>query len=112
MTERPRVLFVGRARYSLPLPGWLAKKWDAVEQELDYRVIGAATAESGRAMTASGLRAPRRRVSSTASSSTSGCRCDCGARFGASGRRRSSRPIPFSARRRSPVERSPAGGCL
>jgi len=45
--DRPRVLFVGRARYSLPLPGWLAKKWDAVEQELDYRVIGAATAESG-----------------------------------------------------------------
>jgi glycosyltransferase involved in cell wall biosynthesis len=47
VTDRPRVLFVGRARYSLPLPGWLAKKWDAVEQELDYRVIGAATAESG-----------------------------------------------------------------
>ena len=47
MIDRPRVLFVGRARYSLPLPGWLAKKWDAVEQELDYRVIGAATAESG-----------------------------------------------------------------
>ena len=47
MTERPRVLFVGRARYSLPLPAWLAKKWDAVEQELDYRVIGAASADSG-----------------------------------------------------------------
>ena len=47
MTERPRVLFVGRARYSLPLPAWLAKKWDAVEQELDYRVIGAATEDSG-----------------------------------------------------------------
>jgi glycosyltransferase involved in cell wall biosynthesis len=47
MTERPRVLFVGRARYSLPLPAWLAKKWDAVEQELDYRVIGAATEGSG-----------------------------------------------------------------
>jgi glycosyltransferase involved in cell wall biosynthesis len=47
MTERPRVLFVGRARYRLPLPAWLAKKWDAVEQELDYRVIGAATGDSG-----------------------------------------------------------------
>ena len=47
MTERPRVLFVGRARYRLPLPAWLAKKWDAVEQELDYRVIGAATEDSG-----------------------------------------------------------------
>ncbi len=38
----PRVLFVGRSRYRLPLPGWLAKKWDAVEQELDYRILGAA----------------------------------------------------------------------
>ena len=47
MSERPRVLFVGRARYRLPLPVWLAKKWDAVEQEIDYRVIGAATADSG-----------------------------------------------------------------
>lgn len=47
MTERPRVLFVGRARYRLPLPAWLAKKWDAVERELDYRVIGAATGDSG-----------------------------------------------------------------
>ena len=47
MTERSRVLFVGRARYRLPLPAWLAKKWDAVEQELDYRVIGAAAEDSG-----------------------------------------------------------------
>lgn len=46
MSERPRVLFVGRMRYRLPLPGWLAKKWDAVEHELDYRVISAATADS------------------------------------------------------------------
>lgn len=41
MTGRPRVLFVGRSRYSLPLPGWLAKKWDAVEEQLDYRILGA-----------------------------------------------------------------------
>ena len=47
MTDRPRVLFVGRARYRLPLPAWLAKKWDAVEHELDYRVVGAATDDSG-----------------------------------------------------------------
>jgi len=46
MSERPRVLFVGRMRYQLPLPAWLAKKWDAVESELDYRVIGAAAADS------------------------------------------------------------------
>ena len=45
-SERPRVLFVGRMRYDLPLPEWLAKKWDAVEDELDYRLVGAAAAES------------------------------------------------------------------
>lgn len=42
MTDRPRVLFVGRSRYRLPLPPWLAKKWDAVEQLVDYRIVGAA----------------------------------------------------------------------
>ena len=41
---RPRVLFVGRSRYRLPLPAWLAKKWDAIEELVDYRVIGAARA--------------------------------------------------------------------
>jgi glycosyltransferase involved in cell wall biosynthesis len=39
---RPRVLFVGRTRYRLPLPDWLAKKWDALERQLDYRVLAAA----------------------------------------------------------------------
>ena len=42
MSARPRVLFVGRARYRLPLAAWLAKKWDAVEEQLDYRILGAA----------------------------------------------------------------------
>ena len=46
MTDRPRALFVGRMRYTLPLPEWLAKKWDAIEGELDYRVVGAAAPES------------------------------------------------------------------
>jgi len=46
VTERPRALFVGRMRYHLPLPGWLAKKWDAVEEELDYRLVGAAAPDS------------------------------------------------------------------
>ncbi len=41
---KPRVLFVGRGRYRLPLPGWLAKKWDAIEEVIDYRVLGAAEA--------------------------------------------------------------------
>jgi glycosyltransferase involved in cell wall biosynthesis len=49
------VLFVGRSRYRLPLPAWLAKKWDAVERELDYRILGAA--ERG-----SPTRAPRLRL--------------------------------------------------
>ena len=46
MSGRPRVLFVGRSRYRLPLPEWLAKKWDAIEEQLDYRVLGAAEAGS------------------------------------------------------------------
>src|SRR4051794_10487356 len=45
--SKPRVLFVGRSRYTLPLPGWLAKKWDAIETLIDYRVFGAATPASG-----------------------------------------------------------------
>jgi glycosyltransferase involved in cell wall biosynthesis len=39
---RPRVLFVGRARYRLPLSPGLARKWDAVEEQVDYRILGAA----------------------------------------------------------------------
>jgi len=43
MTERlPRVLFVGRTRYALPLPEWLAKKFDALERQLDFRVLASA----------------------------------------------------------------------
>jgi glycosyltransferase involved in cell wall biosynthesis len=45
--ERPRVLFVGRTRYRLPLPGWLAKKWDALERQLDFRVVASAHDRSG-----------------------------------------------------------------
>lgn len=44
---KPRVLFVGRTRYDLPLPGWLAKKFDALERQLDYRVV--ASTHDGRA---------------------------------------------------------------
>ena len=39
---RPRVLFVGRSRYRLPLPGWLAGKWDALDDVLDLRIVGSA----------------------------------------------------------------------
>lgn len=40
--KRPRVLFVGSSGFDLPLSPGLAKKWDAVSQELDVRVIGRA----------------------------------------------------------------------
>jgi glycosyltransferase involved in cell wall biosynthesis len=39
---KPRVLLVGRTRYSPPLPAWLQKKFDALEAELDYRVLASA----------------------------------------------------------------------
>ncbi len=39
MTAKPRVLFVGRSRYALPLVPTQRLKWDAVGKELDYRVL-------------------------------------------------------------------------
>ena len=36
---RPRVLFVGSTRYALPLREGLQRKFDALERELDYRVL-------------------------------------------------------------------------
>jgi glycogen synthase len=42
---KPRVLFVGRTRYRLPLPDWLRRKWDAIGDQLDYTVL--ASAEPG-----------------------------------------------------------------
>ena len=39
---KPRVLFVGRTRYRLPLSPSLARKWDALARELDVRVLAAA----------------------------------------------------------------------
>jgi glycosyltransferase involved in cell wall biosynthesis len=40
--HRRRVLFVGSSDFDLPLAPALAKKWDAVSQDLDVRVIGRA----------------------------------------------------------------------
>ena len=93
----------GVTRYQLPLPGV------AREEVGRGRAASSTTASSARrpatarrATTASGWRAPRGRASSTASSSTSGCRSACGAQIRElPARTRSSRPIPFSARRRS-----------
>lgn len=36
-----RVLFVGRGRLTLPLPAWLAKKWDALDGVFELRVLNA-----------------------------------------------------------------------
>ena len=40
--NRPRVLFVGRTRYRLPLSPSLAQKFDALAGELDVRVLASA----------------------------------------------------------------------
>jgi glycosyltransferase involved in cell wall biosynthesis len=40
--NKPRVLFVGRTRYRLPLRPGLARKFDALGRELDVRVLGSA----------------------------------------------------------------------
>ncbi|HEX5246729.1 MAG TPA: glycosyltransferase family 4 protein [Gaiellaceae bacterium] len=42
---KPRVLFVSRTRYRLPLAPQLARKWDALAAELDVRVL--ATGDAG-----------------------------------------------------------------
>jgi glycosyltransferase involved in cell wall biosynthesis len=47
----PRVLFVGRGRISLPLPPWLAKKWDALSAELDLHVVNAGEGTGDRRFT-------------------------------------------------------------
>lgn len=45
---RPRVLFVGRTRYRLPLAGGLARKWDALSEVLDLRVVASGTGSDPR----------------------------------------------------------------
>ena len=43
---KPRVLFVSR-RVELPLAPSLARKWDAVGQELDFRVLAGGSGSNG-----------------------------------------------------------------
>jgi glycosyltransferase involved in cell wall biosynthesis len=45
---RPRVLFVGRTRYSLPLPDSLARKWDALSERMDIRVLASGSGRDPR----------------------------------------------------------------
>jgi glycosyltransferase involved in cell wall biosynthesis len=42
------VLFVGRTRYRLPLNETLARKWDALSEQLDLRVLAAGTGDDPR----------------------------------------------------------------
>ena len=41
---KQRVLFVGRVRYRLPLDTSLARKFDALRETMDVRVLGSAPA--------------------------------------------------------------------
>ena len=55
---RPRVLFVGRARHRLPLSPTLARRFDALSAELDWRQLG--TSADGPAVRDSRFRLARR----------------------------------------------------
>ncbi len=44
----PRVLFVGRTRYRLPLDESLARKWDALSGQLELRVVASGTGRDPR----------------------------------------------------------------
>lgn len=44
----PRVLFVGRTRYRVPLPEGLARKWDALSERMDVRVVASGTGSDPR----------------------------------------------------------------
>jgi glycosyltransferase involved in cell wall biosynthesis len=46
VNEKPRVLFVSRERFRLPLEGAQKRKWDAVAEVVDHRVLAAAPAGS------------------------------------------------------------------
>ena len=59
---------------SAAAPDWLAKKWDAVEQQLDYRFLGAAEAGSAFSDERFRLSPPARPRRLDGSSSTCGCR--------------------------------------
>ena len=59
MSRKPRVLFVGRTRYRLPLDRSLERKFDALAAELQIRVLGSAQADSP--LSSSTFRLVRRR---------------------------------------------------
>ena len=88
---KPRVLFVSRERFRLPLDGAQKRKWDAVAGVVEHRVLAAARRglpDARRAL--SPRRARSRRACSTARSSISCCRCASRASCATSARRRRS----------------------
>jgi glycosyltransferase involved in cell wall biosynthesis len=58
--RRPRVLFVGPTRYDLPVPPYLAKKWDALAERMELRVIGRAGARRAQDPRFTLVKVPRR----------------------------------------------------
>jgi len=44
---KPRVLFVGRARYRLPLQASVRRKWDALRDQMDVRVLASGSGGDG-----------------------------------------------------------------
>lgn len=48
MTAKPRVLFVGRTRYVFPLDAAQRRKWDALGEVLDLRVLAAGRSDDAR----------------------------------------------------------------
>jgi glycosyltransferase involved in cell wall biosynthesis len=46
--RRPKVLFVGRTRYLLPLPDHLARKWDALSERMEVRVLASGSGHDAR----------------------------------------------------------------
>ena len=46
--SRPRVLFVGRTRYHLPLSESLARKWDALSERMEVRVLASGSGRDPR----------------------------------------------------------------
>jgi glycosyltransferase involved in cell wall biosynthesis len=56
---KPRVLFVARGHIALPLPSWLAAKWDALSEVFDLRVVNAGTGTGDRRFRLLPVGAPR-----------------------------------------------------
>ena len=111
VSGRLRALFVGRMRYTLPLPDWLAPKWDG--DRAGARLPGHRRGRRGQRperRTVPPLPAGAPARASTGSCSTFACPSACGKRSGSSSPTSSSRRIPSSAPPPCSAVRSRAGG--